>query len=428
MTHTKTSLPEPIAGNGLLDRRAFLGSSAAFVSAGGLLTGSALAAPVGEGQPEWLLRPGMMTAQYGQPAAVEQKRVVRTVPPAGRNGATVNTVAFTPLDRLHGIYTPSGLHFNVCHHGIPEIDPDKHELVIHGLVKRPIKFDLDVLERYPSVSRSYFIECSGNSAALWGDQPTNVPLTTSHGLLSGSEWTGVLLSTLLDEAGIDPKAKWVIAEGADSGAMSRSIPIDRAMDDAMVALYQNGERLRPDQGYPMRLLSPGLEGNTSVKWLRSLRITDRPAMSRFETANYTDLMPDGKSLQFTLGIEVKSVITRPAGGGVLKTKGLLEVSGLAWSGAGKISRVEVSADGGKSWADAQLQEPVHSKMLTRFRIPWNWSGGPAVLMSRATDQTGRVQPTRAALVAARGKGGMYHFNGIHGWAVGEDGSIKRAAV
>jgi sulfane dehydrogenase subunit SoxC len=429
MSKPSKALPQPVAGNGLLHRRAFLSSSAAFVAGGGVMaTGVAASAPVGEGQPAWLLTPGMSVAQYSQPAAYEQKRVVRTIRPAGNAGAPVATLGFTPLDKLHGVYTPSGLHFNISHHGIPDIHPEQHELVIHGMVKRPIKFNLDTLERYPFVTRSYFIECSGNSAALWNERLGDMALTNSHGLLSGSEWCGVLLSTLLAEAGVDPKAKWVIAEGADSGSMSRSIPIDKAMDDALIALYQNGERIRPDQGYPMRLLNPGYEGNTSVKWLRSLRVSDKPANSRFETANYTDLMPDGKALQFTLGIEVKSVITRPASGGQIKTKGVVEVSGLAWSGDGKITRVEVSADGGKSWADAQLEEPVQSKMLTRFRIPWNWSGGPAALLSRATDQTGRVQPTRAALVAARGKGGMYHFNGIHGWSVAEDGKVKRAQV
>jgi len=287
-------------------------------------------------------------AEYGQPASAEQARTVRQVLPPGRRGATVNTVAFTPLERLHGIYTPSGLHFNVCHHGIPQVDPDRHALIIHGMVEHPTQFNLEALERYPSVSRSHFIECSGNSAALWNSEATNLSLTISHGLLSGSEWTGVRLSTLLDEVGVDARARWIIAEGADSGAMSRSIPIEKALDDSLIALYQNGERLRPDQGYPMRLLNPGFEGNTHVKWLRSLRVTDQPDMSRFETANYTELMPDGKAMQFTLPIDVKSVITRPAGGGQLKTPGFFELSGLAWSGGGSVARVDFN--GIHSWS------------------------------------------------------------------------------
>jgi sulfane dehydrogenase subunit SoxC len=246
-----------------------------------------------------------------------------------------------------------------------------------------------------------------------------------YGLLSGAEWTGVPLSALLDEAGVQPQARWLVVEGGDSGSVSRSVPIEKALDDSMIALYQNGEPLRPGQGYPIRLLNPGFEGNTNIKWVRSIRLTDKPGMTRFETSSYTDLMPDGKALQFSLAMEVKSVITRPSNVTKLpRRNAVYEVTGIAWSGSGRIRRVEVSADGGRSWADAELQEPVVPKMLTRFRIPWQWSGAPAVLQSRATDDTGRVQPTRSALLAARGSNGPYHYNGIHSWQIDTAGSVE----
>ena len=343
-----------------------------------------------------------------------------------REGRRSPWLSYTPHDLLHGTHTPSGLHFEINHHGIPDIDPDRHELVIHGMVKRPLKFNLERLDRYPTVTHDYFIECSGNGFRLWSEEPVAAPLALTHGFLSGSEWTGVPLAVLLDEAGVEPGARWIVAEGADSGSMSRSVPIEKALDDSLVALYQNGERIRPGQGYPMRLLNPGFEGNINVKWVRSLRVTDRPAMTRFETSRYTDIMPDGMALQFTLEMEVKSVISRPSNSIRLKDPGYYDITGLAWTGAGRIRRVEVSADAGQTWADAVLQEPVSPKMTTRFRMPWLWDGGPATLQSRATDETGRVQPTRQALIAARGRPRRpaYHFNGIHSWGVLPSGEIR----
>ena len=411
----------PVAANGLLDRRLFVKS----VSMGGLaaLAIPVLADPVGDGQPPWLLVPGQGAQSYGTPSSHE--KVGRwTRPPGQRRGRTIAGVAFTPHHELTGTYTPSGLHFEVNHHGIPDIEPNRHTLVIHGMVDRPLKFNAETLAFYPTVTRSHFLECSGNSGALWADEPAQIMLDRSHGLLSASEWTGVSLASLLDEAGVKSGSKWIIAEGADSGSMSRSIPLEKAMDDSFIAMYQNGERLRPGQGYPMRLFNPGFEGNTSVKWLRSLRVTNRPAMTKFETSKYTDLMPDGKALQFSLKMEVKSVITRPSNALKLpKKNGVYEITGLAWSGSGCIRKVEVSADGGKTWADAELQDPVLPIMLTRFRVPWLWDGSPAILQSRATDETGRVQPTRAQLVQVRGNHGGYHYHAIHSWAVAPDGGI-----
>ena len=415
------------ARGGLLNRRLFL-SSAIATSAALATTRAAYGQEmVGEGQEDWVLYPGSDALEYSNRSRFEVASVKRLLPNDPQEFLDLRLTKFvarTPLDHLMGTITPNGLHFERSHQGIPDIDPNKHSLVIHGMVKNPLKFDISALENYPTVSRNYYIECSGNSSILWQKTPTDQSLQEIHGLLSGSEWTGVLLSTLLDECGISSDAKWIIAEGADNGMMTRSIPIDKALDDTMIAIRQNGERIRPSQGYPMRLLNPGFEGNTSVKWLRSIYVSDRPVMSVQETAKYTDMMPDNKALQFTLEQDVKSIITRPSNAMSLKKHGLYEITGLAWSGKGKIARVEVSADGGNTWADAALEGPIHTKMLTRFRVPWLWEGGSAILQSRAIDEFGRIQPTRKELIDARGRNGIYHFHAVHSWGVAKSGKIK----
>jgi sulfane dehydrogenase subunit SoxC len=327
----------------------------------------------------------------------------------------------TPHHLLDGMITPSGLHYERSHSGVPDIDPEQHRLVIHGLVRQPLVFSLEDLSRYPRTSRIAFLECAGNSGALSNAQAQPLNVQAIHGLLSCSDWTGVKLSTLLDEAGIDPRAKWVLAEGADSSGMSRSFPLAKALDDAMVCLYQNGERVRPANGYPLRLLLPGFEGNMNVKWLRRLKLVDAPIMTKDETSKYTVLLKEDKAWQFVFPIEVKSIITRPSPGLTLKGPGFYEISGLAWSGNGRIRQVEVSADGGQSFAPAALQEPVLPKALTRFRAAWQWNGGPAVLQSRATDDTGMVQPSRAQFVADRGLRGNYHYNAIQSWRIDQAG-------
>jgi len=410
---------DPVAGNGLLDRRGLL-VAASLGSIGGLALQPAWAAGELAVEP-WMTHPGSPFVGYGQPSKFEGK-VVRTFMSAP--GTTGTGSSRTPLHFLNGTITPNGLHFERHHSGIPDIDPDAHRLLIHGLVKRPLVFTLDALARYPMETRIAFIECGGNSGALYQKDPAPLGLQALHGLVSCAEWTGVRLATLLDEAGVDPQAQWLLAEGADAAGMSRSIPMAKAMDDAMLALYQNGERVRPSNGYPLRLLLPGYEGNMNVKWLRRLKLTQRPTMTKDETSKYTILLPSGKSLQFVFPIEAKSVITHPSPGMNLKGRGLYEVSGLAWSGYGKITRVDVSADGGKSWTPAALQEPVLAKALTRFRVPWRWDGGPAVLQSRATDNFGYVQPPRDALIAERGARTIYHFNGIASWAIDEHGEVK----
>jgi sulfane dehydrogenase subunit SoxC len=406
------------AGNGLLDRRLLL--TAGLGGAAVLAGHPALAREELTVEP-WMKEYGSPFVGYGQPSKFEEK-VVRVATTAA--GTTGTGASRTPLHRLDGMITPNGLHFERHHSGIPEIDPAKHRLLIHGLVKRPLVFTLEALDRYPMESRIAFIECGGNSGALYQKDPLALDAQALHGLVSCAEWTGIRLSTLLDEAGVEPAAQWILAEGADAAGMSRSVPLAKAMGDALLAFYQNGERLRPSQGYPMRLLLPGYEGNMNVKWLRRIKLTDGPVMTKDETSKYTISMPNGKALQFVFPIEAKSVITRPSPAVGMSGPGLYEISGLAWSGYGRIAKVEVSADGGASWAAAALQEPVLPQASTRFRLPWRWDGRPSVLQSRATDETGYVQPTRARLIAERGARTIYHFNGIASWAVAGNGQVR----
>jgi sulfane dehydrogenase subunit SoxC len=408
------------AGNGILSRRMFLEAALA-VGAAGTGLQSANAEPLAIAP--WMKTPGAGFTGYGQPSRFESK-VVRVFPPQANPATQGVGPARTPLHLLDGTITPSGLHFERSHSGIPDIDPDQHRLVIHGLVKRPLVFTMEALARYPMESRVAFIECAGNSQVLNASQPQPLNVLTTHGMLGSSEWTGVRLSTLLDEAGVEPQARWLIAEGADAAAMSRSIPLAKAMDDALVCLYQNGERVRPSNGYPVRLLLPGFEGNMNVKWLRRLKLVSEPAMTKDETSKYTILLKDGKAWQFVFPMEVKSVITRPSPGIALKQPGFYEISGLAWSGNGSIRQVDVSADGGHSWAPAALQAPILSKAAVRFRAAWQWNGGPAVLQSRATDDTGMVQPTRAQLVSERGPRGIFHYNAIASWRIDEKGEAS----
>jgi sulfane dehydrogenase subunit SoxC len=416
----------PVAGNGLLDRRAFMRGGAALTLLGYVTTSRGEALVDGP----WSKEPGTVVPPYGAPSKFE-KAVVRTL--SNPNGEPRNQHARTPHQQLQGMVTPSGLHFTISHAGNAEIDPAQHRLAIHGLVKRPLVFTVDALSRYPLVSRFTFVECGGNSAPLFSPEPIQASVQALHGLASCSEWTGVPLSVLLDEAGADPKAKWVVAEGADAPHLSRSHPLGKAMDDAMVALYQNGERLMPGQGYPMRLLLPGWEGNMNVKWLRRLQLTDQPAMTYYESRTYAQILPGGKAYQFYFLQEVKSFITHPSPGLALKGPGFYEISGIAYSGNGRIARVMVSADGGQTWAQAALQEPVLPKAFTRFRIPWQWNGGPAVLQSRAWDEGGNAQPTRAQIIAHRGTTSKpppvlafpsQHYNGPTSWAIDASGGVK----
>ena len=334
---------------------------------------------------------------------------------------------FTPLADLLGNITPSGLHFERHHAGIPVIDPAKHSLVIHGLVGTPKRFTMADIRRMPSVTRKHFIECSGNTLSGWTGQMEKT-VQASHGLLSTSEWTGVLFSEFAKQVGLKPEGTWVLAEGSDGAVMTRSIPMEKMLRDAILAYGQNGEAIRPEQGYPLRLVLPGYESNTHIKWIQSLQVSGVPFMSREETSKYTDLMPDGVAWEFVFEMDAKSVITFPSGAMRLPGPGFYEITGLAWSGRGRISGVEVSTDGGATWQKADLEGIPEPICTIRFKLPWMWDGKPCVLLSRCADETGYVQPIRKQLVEQRGVNAFYHYNGIQAWGVGPDGSVSNAAA
>ncbi|MES3008672.1 MAG: sulfite dehydrogenase [Pseudomonadota bacterium] len=416
-----TLLSDQVAGNGLLSRRHLLGLGLA--GAGGLVTSNVLAADAGVlTRSAWSMAPGKDPSEYGNPSSYAAQ--VKRLAPAPNTISPGTGASRTPLHLLQGTITPNSLHFERHHAGVPDIDPAQHRLVLHGMVRQPLEFSYEDLLAYPMVSQVYFLECSGNSGANSGPTVTDNSAGGLHGLLSCAEWTGVRLSTLLDEAGVAPGASWITATGADAASLGRSVPLDKALRDVIIALYQNGEPIRPEQGYPMRMFVPGWEGNVSVKWLTQIKVTDGPANFRDETSRYTELLPDGKSLQFTYPMGVKSVITAPSGQMTLTRRGLHEVTGLAWSGSGAIRRVEISADGGRTWADAHIDGDQRELALTRFRLPWLWEGAEAVLQSRATDSAGNVQPSRAAWVAQYSPANRYHYNGIQSWAVSAQGEVK----
>jgi len=443
------------------DRRRFLKSSAAL--AGLALGGAPLAHAQAPGSDSSDSRPPK-DLSYGVRSRFETS--VRTVTLGGPRDVTPGLPPgemgqrLTPLHESTGIITPSALHFMTGRGArLPDIDPREHRLMIHGMVDRPLVFSMEELKRLPSVSRIHFIECAGNSGvshykamvkAL--EVAKNPALTKStfviqqvHGRVSTSEWTGVPLSLLLKEAGVQKNASWLVAEGADANRHAKSIPLEKGLDDVIVAYSQNGEAVRPEQGYPLRLVVPGWEGVSNVKYLRSIKVVDKPYYLKVETANYTNLTPDGKASWFEFQVGPKSVITFPSDAHQLSGAGLYEISGLAWSGRGKIARVEVSTNGGRNWTDAQLQQPVFSKAFTRFRLGWNWDGGETLIQSRCTNEFGDIQPTMRELADLWGnrtkppvKGSdaedfwwsapIYEFfsNPIQPWRVTRDGSVHDA--
>ena len=329
------------------------------------------------------------------------------------------TSSRTPLQDLEGTITPSDLHYERHHAGVPVVDPRAYRLVIHGMVDRPLTFTLEDLKRFPATTRTCFLECSGN----FGGTREETSAQELCGLTSQSEWTGVMLSTIFNEVGAQPRATWFLAEGQDAAVMTRSVPIKEVLGEAMLAYAQNGEALRPEQGYPLRLLLPGIEGNANVKWLRRLELSDQPFMTREETSKYTDPLADGTARQFSLVMDARSVITSPSYPKAI-SKGFVEIRGVAWSGRGVIRRVDISTDGGKSWKPATLQQPVLPKAHTRFRFPWEWDGRPTELLSRAVDESGYVQPEMSALRAARGRRTRYHLNPVTGWTISADGRVR----
>jgi sulfane dehydrogenase subunit SoxC len=396
-----------------MDRRRFLARGASLIALGSTswLLGSGRTAGAGI-RSDPMVVPGSSARPYGERSQFES---------ATRSARESHSL--TPLQDLHGIITPSSLHFERHHNGVPAIDPSRHRLLLHGLVARPVMFTVDDLQRFPSVSRLAFIECSGNSRNGWSEAEDHT-VQDLHGLTSTSEWTGVKLATLLETAGLKPAAAWMLAEGGDAAGLTRSVPLTaEILSEAMICYGQNGEALRPEQGYPIRLLLPGLEGNINVKWLRRLKVGQAPFMTRWETSKYTDLMPDGSAYQFSLVMEAKSVITSPSGRQQIRP-GFREIRGLAWSGRGRIVSVQVTVDGGRTWRDAELQEPVLSKCHTRFSLPWTWNGQETVLQSRCTDQTGYRQPSREALIKVRGTHSSYHYHGIQSWKIERDGRVR----
>jgi sulfane dehydrogenase subunit SoxC len=419
-------------------RRGFL--AGAFAAAAASMSARAqTSAPMPAGDPNILTLPAhtkglgqpVAARAYGVPSEFEKNLQRRESPGLTRVGAA--SVSFAPLQSLFGIITPSGLHFERHHQGWWDIDPSKHRLMINGsdgsLVKRPMVFDMDEIMRLPSVSRMCFIECGANTAMEWNN--TAVPTVQyTHGMLSCSEFTGVPLITLLELCGADLKrGKFVLAEGADGSSMTRTIPMSLIRSgEVLVAYGQNGEMLRPENGYPLRLIVPGIQGVSWVKYLRRIEVGDMPYGAKDETLHYVDLLPDGMHRQYSGIQEVKSVITSPSGGQVVLQKGFQSITGLAWSGRGKVKKVDVSIDGGRSWKQARLEGPVLAKCLSRFNADFVWDGKPVILQSRAVDETGHIQPTVQALRAVRGGRSIYHNNAIQSWLMTENGEVKNVQV
>ena len=432
-TGVKTVFQEAKSGRRDFIRSAFA-AAAAGVAAGSAL-GQANPVPATGGDPNILELPehsrglgrGVATDGYGKPSRYEVNIQRRQSP--GLTQTTQSSVSFAPLQSLFGIVTPSGLHFERHHQGWWDIDPSKHRLMVNGLVKQNMVFTMDELMRLPSVSRFHFIECGANTGMEWG----NVAVPTcqySHGMLSCSEFTGVPLIRLLELAGADLKnGKFVLAEGADGSSMTRTIPMSLITSgEVLVAYGQNGEMLRPENGYPLRLVVPGVQGVSWVKYLRRIEVGDQPYATKDEAVHYIDLMPNGLHRQYTSIQEVKSVVTTPSGGQVLLDKGFYNITGLAWSGRGKVVKVDVSVDGGRNWRQARIEGQAMSKCLTRFNLDWVWDGQPAIIQSRATDETGQVQATYKQLRAVRGSRSIYHNNAIQSWLVQENGEVKNVQV
>ncbi len=403
------------------------------LAAGGaaLMGGSAIAANpenLPPNVPEWtrVLGDGVAVRAYGKPSKHEAHVIRRDV--EWLTASRESSVSFTPIHELDGIITPNGLGFERHHSGIAEIDPADYRLILHGLVDRPLIFTLDDLKRFPRVNRPHFCECAANSGMEWRGAQLNGCQYT-HGMVHCVMYTGVTLKTLLNEAGVKPNAKWLLLEGGDSAAMTRSLPLQKALDDVIVAYRMNGEMLYPEHGYPARAVIPGWEANMWVKWLRRIEVGDQPWHHREETSKYTDLLENGKARRFTFVMDAKSVITSPSPQAPINHKsGFTILSGIAWSGRGKIRRVDVSLDGGRNWHSARIDGPIWDKALTRFYYEFDWDGRELLLQSRAIDETGYVQPGKDDLRKVRGVNSIYHNNGIQTWHVLKSGEVENVEV
>lgn len=409
---------------GLLKGGALLGGAA--------LTGAALPArandPAITNLQPWMqeLGDGVDARPYGVPSVFEAHVKRRNV--EWLTAETVSSINFTPLHELDGIITPNGLCFERHHGGAAHVDPAQHRLMINGLVDKELVFTIEDILRFPRENRVYFLECAANSGMEWrGAQLNGCQFT--HGMIHNVMYTGVPLKSLLEEAGLKTNAKWIMPEGADASAMTRSIPMQKALEDCLVAFKMNGESLRPEQGYPLRLVVPGWEGNMWIKWLRRIEVGDEPWHHREETSKYTDLMENGKARRFTWEMDCKSVITNPSPQApILHRSGHTVLSGVAWSGRGTIPRVDITLDGGKNWHAARIDGPSFDKSMHRFYFEFDWDGKPMLLQSRAHDSTGYIQPTKNELRAVRGENSIYHNNAIQTWHVRENGEAENVEI
>ena len=416
-----------------LNRRRFLGAASV---AGAGIAMSSMPSFAGEGAKpdpmitevqDWerYLGDGVDKRPYGVPSKFEKDVVRRDV--SWLTASPESSVNFTPLHELDGIITPSGLCFERHHGGVAEINPADHRLMINGLVERPLVFTMDDIRRMPRVNKIYFLECAANSGMEWrGAQLNGCQFT--HGMVHNVMYTGVPLKVILEEAGLKPNVKWLMLEGADSAGMNRSLPIEKALDDVLIAFAMNGEALRPEQGYPLRAVIPGWEGNLWVKWLRRIEAGDKPWATREETSKYTDLLADGRARKHTFIMDAKSVVTNPSPQAPLKFKGRNVLSGFAWSGRGTVKRVDVTMDGGRNWQTARIDGPVLDKSLVRFYVDFDWDGREMMIQSRAMDSTGYVQPTKAELRKVRGVNSIYHNNGIQTWLVHKSGETENVEI
>jgi sulfane dehydrogenase subunit SoxC len=411
-------------------RRTFLRRT--FAATGALAAGPALAQGNPANQPpnvpDWTrsLGDGVAVRAYGKPSRHESSVIRRDV--EWLTATRESSVSFTPLHALDGTITPNGLCFERHHSGIAEVDPADYRLILHGLVDKPLIFTLDDIKRMPRVNRPYFCECAANSGMEWrGAQLNGCQFT--HGMVHCVMYTGVPLKTLLNEAGLKSNAKWLLLEGGDSAAMTRSLPLAKALDDVLIAYRMNGEMLYPENGYPVRAVVPGWEANMWVKWLRRIEVGDQPWHHREETSKYTDLLPNGKARFFTWEMDVKSVVTNPSPQAPIRHgKGPLVLTGLAWSGRGAIDRVDVTIDGGRNWTTARIDGPSLPLSMHRFYAEMDWDGREMFIQSRAIDTAVFVQPTKQQLRAARGGNSIYHNNGIQTWHVGSDGTVENVEI
>jgi len=406
-----------------LSRRRFLASTTAGV-ASALLTTQATADTLADVPPREV---GAVLSGHGERSKFVHLAMLPEAGPGMRNVDPSNAInSKTPLGKLVGTITPTDLHYERSHSGNPDLDPAKHRLLVHGMTRKQLVFTVDDLMRMPSITRTVFIECTGNGWENWKKADPNLTVQNMYGLVSTNEWTGVPLRFLIDLVGKDRRSTWMLAEGADAAGVDRSVPLtEEIMDEAFIAYGQNGEPLRPAHGFPIRLITPGLEGNLHIKWLRRLKFGDQPWMTRWETDRYTQLLANGKAMQFQLRMETNSVITSPSGMMEIRP-GYQRITGLAWSGHGKISKVEISTDEGRTWKQAHLNHPVLPKAQTRFQMDWVWDGKPTKIISRSTDEKGNVQPDRKSFIAKMGTNALNHYHAQQTWSIDGDGRVRNA--